>query len=136
MDKINEENNTFFVTICSTDSLLFHPNNNQANFRVQFNKNIELLRNMEVGLVEIHLPKYKYYNITKSSITLIIEDNYNKKTILWKFDIKESYAANNLEFFSYIINSLSLKTEEDVKQKITLLSILIKMPQDINLIVI
>ena len=136
MDKIYEENNTFFVTLCSKNSLLFNSNNNQSNFRVQFNKNIELLRNMEVGLVEIHLPKYKYYNIPKSSITLIIEDNYNKKTILWKFDIKESYAANNLEFFSYIINSLSLKTEEDVKQKITLLSILIKMPQDINLIVI
>jgi len=119
MDKVNEFNDTFFIVLNSNDSLNFHPNNNSSNFTIHYDKPIEFLKDMEVGLVEINIsPNYIYRNVPKSSINIMfINEDYGKKhSLLWKINVEENYVTNTLEFLSYINEIISKITEDDYKK--------------------
>ena len=119
MDKVNEFNDTFFIVLNSDDSLMYHTQNNSSNFTIQYDKPFELLKDMEVGLVEINLPKsFTYTNIPKSNIHLVIETvkySGNTKHILWNIEIGEKLVSNTLDFFNYINSTISKITEDDIK---------------------
>ena len=97
MDKITEQNDTFFVVINSNDCLNFHKENNQSEFRIQYEKPFEFIRDMEVGLIEVNLPdKYIYKNVPKSEIKLVLEGK--EKYTVQKFNINEKYLDNSKIF--------------------------------------
>src|SRR5258708_10497761 len=76
MDK-DTYNDNFYMTLSNSDSINYYPKNKPSNFTVQFDKNIELLRKMEVALVETIFSKLN------TTVKLIIYDASN-----YKFDIR------------------------------------------------
>jgi hypothetical protein len=101
----------------SNDSLDFHPENNSSKFTIQYDKPIEFLRDMEVGLIELSLPhKYNYTNIPNSNIHLVIEGK--SKNILWKFNIEEKFVSNEVDLFNYINSYTSKSTIDDIKNRL------------------
>jgi len=109
MDK-DTYNDTFYMTLSNTDSVNYYPNNKPSNFTVQFDKNIELLRKMEVALVETIFSKLN------TTVKLIIHQKPNLK-----FDIRLNltlFEINNvISLFNILKENLSKITEYMVIDK-------------------
>jgi len=109
MDKINKLNDTFFMVLKSDDGLNYHTNNNPSEFTIQYDKPFELLRNMEVGLLELTLPEeFTFNNIPKSNIYLVIEEMGKKKFYAGKLNITSKFVNTVDEFFDYIKENIKM----------------------------
>src|SRR6266581_5418838 len=111
MDK-DTYNDTFYMTLSNTDSINYYPKNKPSNFTVQFDKNIELLRKMEVALVETIFSKLN------TTVKLIIHEMpLNFKHDI-RFDLKLFEIKNILSLYEILRENLNKISENMVINKI------------------
>ena len=121
MDK-DVYNDTFIMVLSSNESLKFYPNNEPSNFTVQFDKNIELQRNMEVALVEaIFSNGNEHLKAEDKKMISLIKLNINRKNV-HIMDIDINLSLTKIYHISSLIEEinerLSTITLKDVKDRI------------------
>lgn len=113
--------NEFYVTLISTASTNFFPENTQSTFITKINPPIQLTGNWQVALVESVIPR-SWYNITKenNNYTIITQE---KKRIKVKIGDASTLipllpmrGQPSLDIFSDISNNLKLLGKADIVQ--------------------
>src|SRR5258708_13878195 len=105
-------NDTFYMVLSNTDSISYYPNNKPSKFTVQFDKNIDLLRKMEVALVETIFSKLN------TTVKLIIHEMpLNFKHDI-RFDLTLFEIKNVLSLYDILRENLNKISENMVINKI------------------
>src|SRR5258708_7192348 len=105
-------NDTFYMVLSNTDSISHYPNNKPSKFTVQFDKNIDLLRKMEVASVETIFSKLN------TTVKLIIHEMpLNFKHDI-RFDLKSFEIKNILSLYDILRENLNKISENMVINKI------------------
>ncbi len=121
MDK-DVYNDTFIMVLSSNESLKFYPNNEPSNFTVQFDKNIELQRNMEVALIEtIFSDGNEHLKTEDKKIISIAKLNINRENVhIMEININLSLSKiyDILSLVEELNETLSTITLKDVKDRI------------------